>query len=77
MDGRRNVAEWKPPASPESTLHCSHVTVLVNWNSNGGYPGMKGRAMAFVVTAAAAALILTYGIFREEIGEVMFNAAML
>ena len=33
--------------------------------------------MAFIVTVAAAALILAYGIFREEIGEVMFNAAML
>ncbi len=41
------------------------------------YPVMKGRAMAFVVTAAAAALVLAYGIYREEIGEVMFNAAML
>lgn len=38
---------------------------------------MKGRPIAFVVTAAAAAAVLVYGIFREEIGEVMFNAAML
>ncbi len=38
---------------------------------------MKGRAIGFVVTAVAAALVLACGIFREEIGEVMFNAAML
>jgi hypothetical protein len=35
------------------------------------------RAAAFVITVAASAAILAYGIFREEIGEVMFNAAML
>lgn len=35
------------------------------------------RVAAFIVTAAGAASILAYGIFREEIGEVMFNAAML
>jgi len=35
------------------------------------------RAAAFLVTAVSAASILAYGIFREEIGEVMFNAAML
>ena len=38
---------------------------------------MKGRPVAFIVTAAAAAAVLAVGIFREEIGEVMFNAAML
>jgi hypothetical protein len=38
---------------------------------------MKGRPIAFIVTVAAAAGILAFGIFREEIGEVMFNAAML
>ncbi len=38
---------------------------------------MQGRLIAFIVTAAASASILAYGIFREEIGEVMFNAAML
>jgi len=38
---------------------------------------MRGRPIAFVVTAAGAAVLLAYGIFREEIGEVMFNAAML
>jgi hypothetical protein len=35
------------------------------------------RVAAFLVTAVASASILAYGIFREEIGEVMFNAAML
>ena len=38
---------------------------------------MMGRPIAFIVTAASAVAILVYGIFREEIGEVMFNAAML
>ena len=38
---------------------------------------MRWRPVAFLVTAAAAGLLLAYGIFREEIGEVMFNAAML
>lgn len=38
---------------------------------------MQGRLIAFIVTAVSAASILAYGIFREEIGEVMFNAAML
>jgi hypothetical protein len=42
-----------------------------------GGPGMKGRAIAFLATAVAAASVLAVGIFREEIGEVMFNAAML
>ena len=37
---------------------------------------MKGRPIAFIVTAVAASSILAFGIFREEIGEVMFNAAM-
>ena len=35
------------------------------------------RIAAFFITAAASATILAYGILREEIGEVMFNAAML
>ena len=35
------------------------------------------RVAAFLVTAVASAAILAFGIFREEIGEVMFNAAML
>jgi len=35
------------------------------------------RRIAFIVTAVSAMSILAMGIFREEIGEVMFNAAML
>lgn len=38
---------------------------------------MRWRPAAFLVTAVAAGSLLAYGIFREEIGEVMFNAAML
>ncbi len=38
---------------------------------------MRWRPVAFVLTAVGAGLLLAYGIFREEIGEVMFNAAML
>jgi len=38
---------------------------------------MKGRPIAFIATAVTALALLGYGIFREEIGEVMFNAAML
>jgi len=38
---------------------------------------MKGRLIAFMLTAVAAAAMLAFGIYREEIGEVMFNAAML
>ena len=38
---------------------------------------MRIRPIAFLLTAAAAGTLLAYGIFREEIGEVMFNAAML
>jgi hypothetical protein len=38
---------------------------------------VKRRPIAFIVTVAGAAAILGYGIFREEIGEVLFNAAML
>lgn len=38
---------------------------------------MRWRPVAFLVTAVAAGSVLAYGIFREEIGEVMFNAAML
>ena len=37
----------------------------------------KMRPLFFLLTAVAAAALLGYGIFREEIGEVMFNAAML
>lgn len=38
---------------------------------------MKWRPVAFLLTAVGAGALLAYGIFREEIGEVMFNAAML
>ena len=47
----------------------------VNGMSNDRWDSI--RPAAFVVTALAAAAILGYGIFREEIGEVLFNAAML
>jgi hypothetical protein len=35
------------------------------------------RPLLFLLTALIAGSVLAYGIFREEIGEVMFNAAML
>ena len=35
------------------------------------------RPAAFVLSAVLAGAFLAYGIFREEIGEVLFNAAML
>jgi hypothetical protein len=38
---------------------------------------MKGRPIAFLLTAAGAVALLVIGVFREEIGEVLFNAAML
>lgn len=38
---------------------------------------MRWRPVFFALTAVGAGLLLAYGIFREEIGEVMFNAAML
>ena len=37
----------------------------------------KLRPLAFVGTVLAAAALLGMGLFREEIGEVLFNAAML
>jgi hypothetical protein len=37
----------------------------------------KVRPVAFLLSALAAASVLGFGIFREEVGEVMFNAAML
>ena len=37
----------------------------------------KMRPALFLATAVAACVVLAYGLFREEIGEVMFNAAML
>jgi hypothetical protein len=38
---------------------------------------VRGRAAAFLVTAVAATAILAYGIFRKEIAEVLYNAALL
>ncbi len=38
---------------------------------------MRWRLVAFILTAAGAGALFGYGWFREEIGEVMFNAAML
>ena len=35
------------------------------------------RPAAFLLSALLAGVLLAYGIYREEIGEVMFNAAML
>ncbi len=35
------------------------------------------RPIMFVGTVLAAAAVLGFGLFREEIGEVLFNAAML
>lgn len=44
----------------------------------GGDGRMRAlRPVAFLVTALGAGAVLAYGIFREEIGEVLFNAAML
>ncbi len=38
---------------------------------------MRARTIAFLVTAIAAVSIAAYGIFRGELREVLFNAAML
>ena len=38
---------------------------------------MKKRRIAFLLTAAAAGALLAVGIYRKEIGEVLFNAAIL
>jgi len=45
-------------------------------NGSGAF-GMKSRLVAFIVTLAFAASAIVFGIYRDEIGEVMFNAAML
>lgn len=45
--------------------------------TGGGTAEMRTRFIAFLITAAAAGTVLVYGIYREEIGEVLFNAAML
>ena len=36
-----------------------------------------GRLVGFIFSVAAGGGFLVYGIFKEEIGEVLFNAAML
>ena len=46
-------------------------------SSEVGASGMKNRLIAFIVTLAFSASMLVLGIYRDEIGEVMFNAAML
>jgi hypothetical protein len=38
---------------------------------------MKGRPIAFLVTAVLAASVLSIGIFRKEIAEVLINGALL
>ncbi len=38
---------------------------------------MKKKFIVFLLTVAAAGAMFAYGVYREEIGEVMFNAAML
>jgi hypothetical protein len=38
---------------------------------------MKKRLIAFFLTAAGAGALFAAGIYRQEIGEVLFNAAML
>jgi hypothetical protein len=38
---------------------------------------MKGRPLAFLLTAAGAAMLLAVGIFRREFGEVLVNAVLL
>ncbi len=39
--------------------------------------GMKSRLVVFIVTLVFAASAFVIGIYSDEIGEVMFNAAML
>jgi hypothetical protein len=38
---------------------------------------MKKPVVAFLITAAAAGSVFAFGLYREEIAEVLFNAAML
>jgi len=38
---------------------------------------MKGRTVAFLVTAVGAVAVLMCGIFRREIAEVLINGALL
>ena len=38
---------------------------------------MKGRPVAFLITAVGAVSVLLFGIFRKEIAEVLVNGALL
>ena len=38
---------------------------------------MKGRPIAFLITAAGAVMVLLFGIYRKEIAEVLLNGALL
>jgi hypothetical protein len=38
---------------------------------------MKGRTVAFLVTAVGAVAVLMCGIFRKEIAKVLMNGALL
>jgi hypothetical protein len=38
---------------------------------------MKFKFLAFLVTAAASASLLAYGLFRGEIAQVLVNGALL
>jgi len=38
---------------------------------------MKGRSIAFLLTAVGAIAVLVCGIFRKEIAEVLINGALL
>jgi hypothetical protein len=38
---------------------------------------VRGRPAAFLATAVAATAVLLCGIFRREIAEVLYNAALL
>ena len=38
---------------------------------------MKGRSLAFLLTAVGAVSVLLCGIFRKEIAEVLMNGALL
>ncbi|MGB7630244.1 MAG: hypothetical protein WBM29_04085 [Candidatus Deferrimicrobium sp.] len=38
---------------------------------------MKGRSIAFLITAVGAVSLLLCGIFRKEIAEVLINGALL
>ncbi len=38
---------------------------------------MNRRALLFVATLSSAIALVAFGIFHDEMGEVMFNACML